>query len=196
MTELSPKEKKKVWVERKTLFESLGIPKEDLGSKKNSNVGIGFLVILGLIFLLWISGVFKSEKTPLSETLSLQSSINQIFGVPKNGEDSGAIKVIPGQNICIIHYRYFPLGLFGFEKELGIELAPKIHEFYKTDNRAQNVKFIILGPFDDVYGKRKWDTVVSFEFTRGIYNRINWSIFSETNLLTVANSVTWLGKPK
>ena len=103
--------------------------------------------------------------------------------------------MIPGQNICIIHYRYFPFGLFGFEKELGIELAPKIHEFYETDNRAQYVKFIILGPFDDVYGKRKWDTVVSFEFTRGIYSRINWSNFSETNLLTVANNVSWLKKP-
>jgi hypothetical protein len=194
MTELSSEEKKKIYEEEKTRLEAQENLKKEAAAKKNKDAGIGCLVIVGIIGILWISGVFNSKKVSAPGTLPLQSSIMQIFGTPKNSDDSGVTKVIPGQTDCVIHYKYFPLGLFGYEKELGINLAPKIKEFYRKDNRAQNVKYMILGPFDDAYGKRKWDPVVSFEFTRGIFNRINWSNFSETNLLTVASNVTWLRK--
>jgi len=194
MAELTDEERKKIYAEEKARTEAKEKLKKEAVAKKNKHAGIGCLAIIIIAGLIWISGLFKGKKAPEPSTLTLQASVMQIFGSPKGQDDSGVIKVIPGEKDCAIHYRFFPLGMFGFEKELGSDLAPKIKTFYQKDGRAENLTFLVLGPFDDAYGNRKWNPVVSFEFTREIYNRINWQNFLNSDLLSITDNIIWMRK--
>ncbi|GAI86733.1 unnamed protein product [marine sediment metagenome] len=125
-----------------------------------------------------------------------KNSIKKIFGVAKKPDDSGIVRIYYTETHCSIDYRFFPLGLFlKYESELGVKLAPKIKKLYETDDQIMTLSIDVISPFQDKYGNITWGLVVSFGFTRGIFNRINWSRFLDNNLLKVAEDVTWYRTP-
>lgn len=132
------------------------------------------------------------EEMAKKETAKVKDSIKKIFGVAKKPDDSGIVRIYYTETHCSIDYRFFPLGLFfKYEGELGVKLAPKIKKLYKTDAQIMTLSVDVISPFQDKYGNMTWELVVSFEFPRYIFNRINWSRFLDNNLLKVAENVIW-----
>ena len=136
------------------------------------------------------------EEMAKKEIARVERSIKKIFGVAKKADDSGIVRIYYTETDCSIDYRFFPLGLFlKYEGELGVKLAPNIKKLYKTDDQIMNLSIDVISPFQDKYGNMTWELVVSFEFTRDIFNRINWSRFLESDLLKVAENVVWHRRP-
>jgi len=68
-------------------------------------------------------------------------------------------------------------------------LASKIKEVYKKHIEIDNIIIQIASPFKDKYGNITWRQTGSFEFSRGLNNRINWSNFNSQDLLKVTEKV-------
>lgn len=166
---------------------------------------ISLITIGAFILLIIIIGIFapveneseqKAEKQKITKPKiekkkeTAQDSIKKIFGA-KKADDSGVVSIRYAKPDCTIHYDFFPLGLFKYEEELGVKLMPKIEKLYKKHAEIESASILIRGPFQDKYGNITWEPVVSFEFTRDIFNRINWDRFLEKDLLKVAKNVTW-----
>jgi hypothetical protein len=61
MPSLTPEEKNKIYEEEKERLDAQEIIKKD---KKNKQTGIGCLAIIIIALVIWVSGLFKSEKKP------------------------------------------------------------------------------------------------------------------------------------
>jgi len=162
--------------------------------KKGNNVKIiGFLILMVLIFSIWvIIKLIPREKDSLQ--ISFEENVKKIFGVPTNQDDSGVTEVYYEEIDSAIHYHLYPSGLTSFKKEVGIKLASDIKKLYKKDNRAGNITFLILAPFQNKYGNTSWRPVLSFEFTRDLYTKINWDNFLKQDLLNVVRNLEWFRK--
>lgn len=164
--------------------------------KKEANKAVAIIIFIGFIILvLYLSGVFKSEKEEpiaiVSTETDFKNAVKRIFGQPKGTESSGVAKIIYSESDSAIHYNFYPVGLFKYEDELGVELASKIRRLYEVGGKFNSIVFLIRGLFQDKYGKSQWLPILSLEFTRPIYNRINWDNFIKQDLLKVAKNVTW-----
>ena len=142
------------------------------------------------------------EEMARQEIAKVEDSIKKIFGVAKNADDSGIVWMVYAKPLhvldpdCIIRYRFYPLGLFlKYEGELGVKLTPKIKKLYNKHEEIKNIVIRIESPFVDKYGNIAWERVVSFEFSRNLFNRINWRNFSDQDLLKVVENVTWHRRP-
>ena len=136
------------------------------------------------------------EEMAEKNRVKVEDSIKKIFRVAKNANDSGIAWIRYAETDCSIHYRFFPLGLFfKYEGELGVKLAQKIKKLYETNDQIITLSIDVISPFQDKYGNMIWELVVSFEFPRYIFNRINWRNFSGNDLLKVAEDVIWYRTP-
>ncbi|MBA7496916.1 hypothetical protein ES702_07525 [subsurface metagenome] len=132
------------------------------------------------------------EEMAKKEIAKFKDSIKKIFGVAKKPDDSGIVRIYYTETHCSIDYRFFPLGLFfEYEGELGVKLTQKIKKLYKTNDQIMTLSIDVISPFQDKYGNMTWELVVSFEFPRYVFNRINWDRFLDNNLLKVAENVTF-----
>lgn len=139
------------------------------------------------------------EETARQE---IEDSIKEIFGAAKKADESGIVWMAYAKPThildpdCVIRYRFHPLGLFfEYEDELGFKLAHKIKKLYEKHEEIKNIVIRIESPFIDKYGNVVWERVVSFEFSRGLFNRINWHNFSDQDLLKITENTTWHRKP-
>lgn len=155
------------------------------------------LTILGSIFAIIIILVIvvpKEEETIAGYDTSkfqLENSIIEILGQPKDVDSSGAISVTNQPEGIKVKYHFYPLGMFKYEDELGVELSSKIKEIFQKHSDINNLIISVDGLFVDDYGDKEWEEVVSFEFDQTTYNKVNWSNFSEQNLLNISKNVVW-----
>lgn len=154
------------------------------------------ILMVGLACLFLINCIGKKEEpiAPISTATDFKSAVRRIFGQPTGSESSGVGRIQYGEDSSVVHYKFYPLGLSKYENELGIELASNIRKLYEVGGKFNSITFFIEGLFRDKYGKTKWLPIVSFEFTKPIYNRINWANFFEGDLLKVAKNITWFRK--
>jgi hypothetical protein len=169
---------------------------EKVPKKKEPNKAVAVIIFIGLIiFILYLSGVFKSEKEEpiavVSTETDFKNAVKRIFGQPKGSESSGVVKIIYSESESAVHYNFYPVGLFKYENELGVELASEIRKLYEVGGKFNNITFQVNGLFQDKYGKSQWLRILSFEFTKSIYNRINWDNFLDQDLLKVVQNVKW-----
>ena len=154
------------------------------------------ILALGLfcLFLICCIGTKEEPIAPISTETDFKNAVKRIFGQPTGSESSGVGSIRYGEDNSVIHYMFYPVGFFKYEDELGVELASKIRKLYGVGGKFNNITFLIEGLFQDKYGKSQWLPILSFEFTKPIYNRINWQNFINQDLLKVAKNVTWFRK--
>ena len=123
-----------------------------------------------------------------------QIGIGKILEMKTDNETntSGAIKVLDTNNQYVINYSYAPLG--GADKlnqELGVMLATKIHNIYTSYSNVDKLKFVISVPLSDKYGNTTWTPYRSFEFSRALNNKINWTsdTFDKGTLIDLSENV-------
>ena len=85
-----------------------------------SLVGIIILIIL-IAVLIPTDDQTQEVKAEDSPADIFRKSATKIFGTPKKTEDSGLTGVTFSGNEASIKYNFFPLGMFKYEEELGIE---------------------------------------------------------------------------
>jgi hypothetical protein len=143
---------------------------------------IGILVLLGLVF----SEVCKSKDKGDLKIIPL-STFYSIFGEAED-TTSGVIDVGQTDNGILISYHFYVEDLSDFEREIGLDLAPKIKEFYKKIEEADKVDFTIYVPQMD---ESLWRPYVSFEVTRKLIDETDWTRFLDTELLEVVLNVKY-----
>lgn len=132
---------------------------------------------------------YLAQKKAELEKTEIEKSAKKYFRVPQKDNDSGLTWFLYVDHECTIYYRFYPLGLFKYETELGTRVATNIKLLYKNHSGIHNIIIRISSPFKDDYGNITWKTVGSFGFSRRLYNRIDWSNFNEGELLKVAENV-------
>jgi hypothetical protein len=89
-----------------------------------------FFGFIGLVFLAFVfASSCKSEKKAESEIISFET-ITPIFGASEDN-GLGAFDASQTDNQILISYRFIPKDPANIDKELGLDLAPKIQEFFK-----------------------------------------------------------------
>ena len=150
------------------------------------------VLVLGFVcFVLIFCGVSKEPVAPISNAAEFHDAVIKIFEGYQSGDESGVATVSYDKESSVINYDFFPLGMFKYEDELGVELATKIKRLYEIGGEFNSITFLIHGPFQDAYGKNQWKPILSFEFSKQIYNKINWDNFVSQDLLKVAQNVEW-----
>lgn len=77
MTELTPEEKKKIYEEEKARLEAQEQVKKESEAKKSRKGCLGAVGLIAFIaVMLWICGVFKTEKKPETPSKPLYVSLN------------------------------------------------------------------------------------------------------------------------
>lgn len=85
-----------------------------------------------------------------------------VFGVAKGNRDSGLVQVTIAENEAVLHYRFFPAGLAEFEKELGVDLAPKLRRFFREVKAVRYATVLVLAPYE-AGGSIAWMPKLSFQ---------------------------------
>lgn len=169
---------------------------------KISLITLGSSILLLILISMFITGnrdiaqrkirEAKEQADPewiaYKEKAEIRESAHKYFGVSK-ANNSGLRSFQYVDRECTIDYRFYPVGLFKYETELGSSLATDIKLMYKKHYKIKNFVVRVASPFKDKYGKTTWKAVGSFEFSRGLYNRINWNDFNSGDLLKVAENV-------
>jgi hypothetical protein len=145
------------------------------------------------LFCLFLIGCSLEEKDILPNTSaeSFKAAVEDIFGLSKSELSSGIGRIQYSKDESVINYHFYPTGYFKFEDELGVDLAPKIKRLYEIGGEFDRITFLIKGYFEDKYGKGEWLPVLSFEFNKTIYYKVNWENFLKQNLLEVSENVKW-----
>jgi len=133
--------------------------------------------------------VERQAELDKKEKAEIRESAYKYFGTKKASSSGlmGCSELAAGQ--WTLDYGFYPLGLFKYKTELGSNLAIDIKLMYKNHPKIKNFVIRVSSPFKDTYGKTTWKAVGSFEFSRGLYDRIDWSGFSDGDLLKVAENV-------
>jgi hypothetical protein len=154
-----------------------------MNSKSKQLIGffsIVILVLLGLVF---------SETCKSKDDLAIipLSTFYSIFGEAE-GTTSGVSEVGQTDNGILISYHFYVEDLSDFESEIGLDLAPKIKEFYKKIEEADRVDFTIYVPQMD---ELLWKPYVSFAVTRKLIDETDWTEFLDTELLEAVLDVKY-----
>jgi len=128
------------------------------------------------------------EWIAVQEEAKIRESAHKYFGISE-GKNSGMRSFQYVDYELTFDYRFYPLGLFKYETELGSSLATDIKLMYKKHPKIKNIIIRVASPFRDTYGKTTWKVLGSFEFSRSLNNRINWNDFNSGDLLKVAENV-------
>lgn len=148
---------------------------------------IGFFSIVILIFLVLVfSEACKSEEIPELEIIPL-STFYSIFGEAKD-TNSGVYDVEQTDKENLISYHFYLEELSEFDREIGIELAPKIKEFYKKVKEADRVAFRIYVPR---MAEFPWKPYVFFVVTRKLIEETDWTELLDAGLLEVVMDVKY-----
>lgn len=115
--------------------------------------------------------------------------ITEILGESDEIGDVGVYKVENKGKRQIIYYRCNYAGLFGIKEETGSLLTGKIKELYETNSEIDNITFVVYTQILDKHGKENERKIISFDFSRRIYNKISTGDFHGNNLLTFAENV-------
>lgn len=149
------------------------------------------LIFFGIIALVFLTFVFasscKSEKKAETEIVSFET-ITPIFG-KSEANGPGAFDASQADNQILISYRFIPKDAANIDKELGIDLAPKIQEFYKKHKKIDMITFGLYIP--RVAGQPEFKPYVSFDITRKVMNETVLLDTLASDILRVAENVKY-----
>ena len=153
--------------------------------KREMVVYFGFLAVIFLSFLLASSS--KSEKIAETEIVSFET-ITPIFG-RSEAAGPGTFDASQTDNQILVSYRFIPKDAANIDKELGLELAPKIQQFFKKFKTMDRITFGIYIP--RVAGQPEFKPYVAFDVTRKLMNETLLLDLMATNILEVAENVRY-----
>jgi hypothetical protein len=153
--------------------------------KREMVVYFGILATVFLSFLLASSS--KSEKIAETEIVSFET-ITPIFGRSEAG-GPGAFDASQVDNQILVSYRFIPKDAANIDKELGLELAPKIQQFFKKFKTINTITFGLYIP--RVAGQPEFKPYVSFDITRKVMNETVLLDLLATDILKVAENVKY-----
>ncbi|NLU09429.1 MAG: hypothetical protein GXW90_00515 [Tepidanaerobacter acetatoxydans] len=144
------------------------------------------IVIAAVVLLTVVLAIVGCSSKP--DTSSPEALLESIFTSPRDDKSSGMTNYQINGSEATIEYNYFPVGISPFDEELGVHLSSKIKDLFEQDY-FDKITIIAKGPFDDGYGNYNWVPLISFEFTREIYDKINWDNFVSQNLVKISQNV-------
>jgi hypothetical protein len=153
--------------------------------KREMVVYFGILAIVFLSFLLVSSS--KREKIPETEIVSFET-ITPIFG-RSEANGPGAFDSSQVDNQILVSYRFIPKDVANIDKELGLELAPKIQQFFRRFKTIDRITFGIYIP--RVAGQPEFKPYVSFDVTRKLMNETVLLDLLASEILRVAENVKY-----
>jgi len=136
-----------------------------------------------------VDKVERQAELEREEKAEIRESAYKYFGTKKASSSGlmGCSELIAGE--WTIDYGFYPLGIFKYKTELGSNLTTGIKLMYKKYPKIKNFIIRVASPFKDTYGNTTWKEMGSFEFSRALYNQIDWNGFSDGDLLKVAENV-------
>jgi len=148
------------------------------------------LVFFGII-LVFLTFVFvsscKSEKKAKIEIVSFET-ITPIFGMSK-ADGPGAFDASQADHQILISYRFILKDAANIDKELGVDLAPKIQELFKKYKTIDTITFGIYIP--RVAGQPEFKPYVSFDITRKVMDETILLDTLASDILGVAENVKY-----
>ena len=140
-------------------------------------------LIAFLCLSLLVAGCQSSKET------SIEEAVSEVFGKPyPNG--TGLASVVVESGVLIIEANLQPTRTTTIEEQVGFLFGSRLKRLYDTVKEVDQVKAKVNLSYSDQYGNITWKPGVSFEFSRAIYQKINWNEFNVYNLLKVAENVT------
>lgn len=147
-----------------------------------------FFCIITLVFLTFLlASSCKSEKKVETEIISFET-ITPIFG-KSEANGPGAFDASQADNQILISYRFIPKDVANIDKELGLDLAPKIQEFFKKYKTIDTITFGLYIP--RVAGQPEFKPYVSFDITRKVMNETVLLDMLASDILRVAENVKY-----
>jgi hypothetical protein len=141
---------------------------------------IGIILLSVLVFAL--CGPAPAEKTP-------EDSLKEIFGVYEE-YPIGVTDIQKDADAGYsIYFRYRPMGLLGYDKEISRTFADIIGKAYKELPELDKISVHVLGPVEDKFGNVVWSEICIFGFSRALYSKFNWDKFNDDLFLVVADDV-------
>lgn len=148
-------------------------------------------IFFGIVLLAFLTFGFtsscKSKKIPETEIVSFET-ITPIFG-RSEANGPGAFDASQADNQILISYRFIPKDVANIDKELGIDLAPKIQECFKKFKKIETITFGIYIP--RVAGQPEFKPYVSFDITRKIMDETELLDMLASNILRVSENVKY-----
>ena len=127
----------------------------------------------------------KEEKGAM-KILSVEELV-PIFG-ESTGESSGIFDLSQTQEELLISYNFYILEMSEFDEEIGLDLAPKIHKFYKELKTPDRVAFRVYVPDS---GLEPWRQYVFFVVNRKLVEETDWTNLSEIEFLRVVEELKY-----
>lgn len=94
--------------------------------------------------------------------------------------------------VVLLYYR--PPQSGKLEENISNDLSPKIKKFFDSYEKNEFIQKLICSvriPYEDSYGNKVWRPVLSFEFDKDTYKKINWKKFEATELFKYAQNIHW-----
>jgi hypothetical protein len=127
----------------------------------------------------------KAKERAEQPILSL-AMVTPIFGEAR-GVQSGIADLLQTDEEIEVTYHFYTAMAGDVDKEIGLNLAPKIREFYGKFGEVDRVKFGIYVPSTEE--ETGWELYVSFVLTRKLVNETEWSKLLDEDLLKIALEV-------
>ena len=158
--------------------------------KINTLFCISCCLLLAFLMITFLPGCKQAVKEKEKNYLRIipLSEIYSIFGEAK-GTKSGVLDILQSVGEVIISYGFYPKDISEIDKEIGIELTPKIKDFYKKEKNVDKGIFIVFVP--SPVRPSGWKPFVSFLITRDLVKKASWTNMLDTELLDLALEVKY-----
>lgn len=161
-------------------------------SKKAANTGaMVFVVVIAAVILIGIWGFHYASTNPDKSGATIAAITvlepSDIKAIIEAGRDKNSTDISIIDNVVEIKYYSNTIEI---PSVLSITLMPKIKSLYEKYPPLKNCKFHIIELTQDKYGHQSWKQQYSFEFSRNLYNKIDWNHIDPMTLPNIAENVT------
>ena len=158
--------------------------------KNKMFISISCSLLLIFFMMTFFTGCKQAVKEKEKNYLRIipVSEIYSIFGQAK-GTKSGVLDILQSVGEVTISYGFYPKDISNFDNEIGLELTPKIKDFYKKEEKVDKAIFIVFIP--SPVRPSGWKPFVSFLITRELVQKTAWINMLDTELLDLAIEVKY-----
>lgn len=130
------------------------------------------------------------EEQRQEAAADLAEQVLATIGTAPNDDSTGGVGAkLEGEGHVLLGYRFFPVGISELDREIGVDLAPKLREAFEKHAELQKLTVNLYLPYQDVYGNESWELTMRFVFDRDLYQKINWANFQRQDLLKVVKDL-------
>jgi len=162
--------------------------------QKNSVRTFG-LLILAAATMIFMSACQAKEKTETGvvekATPADQISLPMVAAVlgKAEAERSGAFDMTIGDNELWIVYHFYTPEIQDINDDIGVDMAPKIKELYKTFKTLDRVVFVIHVSHPD--SASEWKPYCAFVMTRKVIQETNWTDLLDRDFFNVVQELKY-----